>query len=439
MAPALLAITLACAPQAQAQIQSASAQALPFAPEAPAKAKPGLSAGVAAIVNDQVISTFDLSQRVHLLVITSGVHPTAENIPQIEREALRSLVDERLELEEIRREEKAQKFKIVADDDDINHEIERIGQGSGMSGQQLLAALAGAGVQSGTLRDQLRAAISWQRWIHGRYGGSRLKISESRINAVLRQIEVEAAKPQYQIAEIFIDAARAGSIDAATDAAKQIIGQLQQGAQFPDIARQFSGSSTAANGGDAGWLTTAQMPDGVGAVVEQMRPGGLSQPIVVRDGVYIVLLRDKRAGAGSFLVTLKQAAIALPTDASADQVEAARQKLAALKTRITNCDRLAPEAAKIPDVIAGDLGEADPKDLAPTFRDAAQALQIGQVSDPLRTPAGLHLIALCGKRQAGVTLPPREEIEARLQEEQLSLLSKRYLRDLRSSATIETR
>lgn len=428
LAAALSAVAVAIAPCALAQDRAARA-ARP----------PGLSEGVAAVVNDNVISTFDLSQRVRLLLVTSGVRPTEENLPQIEREALRSLVDERLELQEVRREEKEQKFKIMADDNDVSREVERLAQNSGMTGQQLLNALAGAGVSPTTLREQLRAQVSWARWIQGRYGGSRLKISQDRISAVLRQIAAEAAKPQYQIAEIFIDSARAGGLDAATKGAEQIITQLQQGAPFQAVARQFSSASTAANGGDAGWLTGSQLPPEVRVVVEQMRPGSLSQPIPVRDGVYIIVLRDKRAGAGSELVTLKQAAIALPADASPEQVEAARQKLLALKARVTDCNSLTPEAAKVEGVVAGDLGEADPKDLAPSFRDAAQALKVGQISDPLRTQVGLHLVALCGRRQAGVNLPPREDIEARLEDEQLSQFSKRYLRDLRTSALIETR
>jgi peptidyl-prolyl cis-trans isomerase SurA len=96
-------------------------------------------------------------------------------------------------------------------------------------------------------------------------------------------------------------------------------------------------------------------------------------------------------------------------------------------------------AAKADGVLAGDLGEAEIKDLAPAFREAAEVLNVGQVSDPIRTPAGLHLIAVCGKRQGGAKAPTKEEIENRMVGQQLAMISKRYLRDLRNSATIETR
>ena len=89
--------------------------------------------------------------------------------------------------------------------------------------------------------------------------------------------------------------------------------------------------------------------------------------------------------------------------------------------------------------VGGDLGEAEITDLAPAFQAAATALDIGQVSDPIRTEAGLHLIAVCGKRQSGGGAPSHDQIENRLRGQQLALISKRYLRDLRNSATIETR
>ena len=95
--------------------------------------------------------------------------------------------------------------------------------------------------------------------------------------------------------------------------------------------------------------------------------------------------------------------------------------------------------AKTPGVVPGDLGEADVSELAPAFRDAIKGLAVDQIRDPIRTEVGLHLVAVCGRRHSGPNLPPREEIEARLEDQQLAQISKRYLRDLRNSATIEVK
>src|ERR1019366_2527290 len=398
-----------------------------------------LRQGVVAIVNDNVISSYDLQQRVLLLVATSGVQPTAQNTPQFEQEAVNELIDEALEMQEVRRAEKDQKFKIVADDDAVNHRIDEIAQQSPYkSGERLLEAFANAGIEPATFRAQVRADISWQDWMHGRYGGSRLKISQAQVNAVVSEIEAQASQPQYLLGEILLDADHAGGIPQAEAAGAQLVTQLQQGAPFTQVARQFSSASTAATGGDAGWLSEAQLPAELRPVVEQLRPGELSRPIDAPNGVYIILLRDKRAGSTAELTSLKQAAISLPPDATPQAVADAQRKLMALRGELKDgCDGLEARAAKVDGVVAGDLGEADLKDLKPEFRDTVQSLTAGQVSEPIRTDAGLHLTAVCGRRQAGVNIPPTNEIEARLKEQEISLISKRQLRDLRNSATIE--
>ena len=398
-----------------------------------------LRQGVVAIVNDNVISSYDLQQRVLLLIATSGVQPTAQNTPQFEQEAVNELIDEALEMQEVRRAEKDQKFKIVADDDSVNRRIEEIAQQSPYkSGARLLEAFSNAGIEPATFRAQVRADISWQDWMHGRYGGSRLKISQAQINAVVSEIEAQASQPQYLLGEILIDADHAGGMPQAEAAGAQLVTQLQQGAPFAQVARQFSSASTAATGGDAGWLSEAQLPAELRPVVEQLRAGELSKPIPAQSGVYILLMRDKRAGSTSELIELKQAAISLPPDATPQAVTAAQQRLMTLRGELKDgCDGLEAKAAKVDGVVAGDLGEADIKDLKPEFRDAVQPLTVGQVSQPIRTDAGLHLIAVCGRRQAGVNIPPSDEIEARLKEQEIGLISKRQLRDLRNSATIE--
>lgn len=424
-------------PAGDANVAVATATAPPAAAAAPAPPA-GLSESVAAVVNDDIVSTYDLGQRMRLLIATSGAQPTQETLPQFQREALVSLVDERLQFQELRRVEKEQKIDIIATDEEINEELDGMAQGNNMSRDQFLAYLTGRGIGADTLREQLRAQVSWARWIRGRYG-SRLRIGDDQIAATQARLEAAAAKPQYQIGEVLLDATRVGGMQQALQGAQQLVVQLQQGAPFAAVARQFSSLPTAANGGDAGWVSQGEMPAEVEAVLEQMRPGQLSQPIPVKDGVYILYLREKRAGGGAMLVGLKQAAVALTQTASPADEAAAREKLIALKPQFAGCDTLEAVAGKIPGVVAGDLGEAEVADLAPQFRDAAQALKVGEISEPIRTAVGLHLVAVCSRRSAGQAQAGREQVEQRLFSQQLSMIARRYMRDLRNSATIETR
>ncbi|MDI1365963.1 MAG: peptidylprolyl isomerase [bacterium] len=439
-AASVLVLALASfGPQAWAQDAAQPTAPAGAAPERVAPPAP-LSESVAAMVNDDIVSSYDLTQRMRLLMISSGVQPTQENLPQLEQEALRSLIDERVQLQELHRVEKAQKIKIISTEQEVDEQINDIARGNNanMTGKQLLAQLASQGVGAETFRAQIRIDSSWQNWISGRYG-SRLRVGEDQIKAFERRMAESASKPQYQVSEVFLDAARVGGMETAVSGATQLVTQMQQGAPFPAVARQFSSSATAANGGDAGWISPGEMPAEVDAALEELRPGQLSRPIPVKDGVYIIYLRDKRAGAKTALVDLKQVAYPLAADATLKQVETANATLVALKPQLTSCETLQATAEKVDGLVAGDLGEAEITDLAPAFQAAAAALEVGQVSDPIRTDAGLHLIAVCGKRQSGGAAPTHDQIENRLRGQQLALISKRYLRDLRNSATIETR
>jgi len=407
-------------------------------PAAESAAPRPLSESVAAIVNDEIISTYDLAQRMRLLIITSGIQPSQENLPQFQRQALISLIDEHLQLHELKRVEKQQKISIVATDDEVREELTGMARENNMTADQFLGALKSQGIGPETLYQQLRAQMSWQRWIQGRYG-SRLRIGEDQIKATEARLAAVASKPQYQVSEVLIDANRVGGMQQAMQGAQQLINQMQQGAPFPAVARQFSAAPTAASGGDAGWVSPGEMPAEVDAVLDSLRPGQLSAPIPVKDGVYIIYLRNKRAGAGATMVSMKQAAISLPADASPADVETARGKLMGVRSAAKGCDDLEAVAAKSPGVMAGDLGEAEIADLAPEFQQAAQTLETGQISEPIRTRVGLHLVAVCGKRASGGGSLTRDQIENRLFGQQLSLISRRYMRDLRNSATIETR
>jgi peptidyl-prolyl cis-trans isomerase SurA len=412
-------------------------EAADAAPPRPAGPQP-MSESVAAVVNDDIISTYDLGQRMRLLIATSGVQPTQETMPQFQREALVSLVDERLQLQELKRVQKEQKISIIATDEEVLEDLADMAKQNNLKPEGFLLALKQQGIGRETLYEQIRAQMSWQRWIRGRYG-TRLRIGEDQIKATQARLAAAASKPQYEVSEVLIDAARVGGMEQATTGAAQLVAQLQQGAPFANVARQFSAAATAASGGDAGWISQGEMPPEVDAVLEQLRPGQLSQPIPVKDGVYIIYLRDKRSGAGQTLVNLKQAAIALPATATTEEVEAARLKLEGVRGTFKDCATLEATAGKTQGVVAGDLGEAEVADLAPEFKTAASTLKVGEFSAPIRTKVGLHVLAVCGKRSAGEAQADHDQIESRLTGQQLSMIARRYMRDLRNSATIETR
>jgi peptidyl-prolyl cis-trans isomerase SurA len=431
------AVVLAFSGLSDSWAQAPAAPPAPAEAAAAAPAQPTLGGNIAAVVNDQLITTYDVQQRALLIALTSGVRPTAENTPALLQQALRSLIDERLQLQELRRMEKEQKFQIVADDKEVDESIAEIARDNNKSADQLKSEFAGFGIDISTMREQIRAQTSWQRFISGRFG-SRLRIGTTEVDKAMARYKSSLDKPQYLVSEIFIDASKAGGRPEAMEGARQLVAQIQQGAPFAAVARQFSSAATAANGGDMGWITVDELRPELQPIAAALPAQQLSQPVPVSDGVYILAMRDRRTGGGSTMVTLKQAAVRLAADANAAQVADATRLLTTLKGMNPTCADLEAKAGQVPGVVAGQLGETDVNELAPAFRAPVENLAENQASDPVRTSAGMHLLMVCSRRSAAAAAPTREQVEQRLKAEQLGMISRRELRDLRNSATIET-
>lgn len=427
-----LALALALSQPSTAQVAGQ-----PGAPGAPAAATAPdfeIGEGVLLTVNDQLVTSYDLRQRMLLLIWESQIQPTEESLPAIQQEALRRLVDQRLKAQELAR------YEVNVSDQTLASEIERNAAQFGLpNGEVFLQALEQFGIRRATFRENLRTEIGWGMLVTGRYR-DRARVGQDQVNAVLARIVENASRPQWLVGEIYIDAAAVGGMQNAMAGANQLVQQILQGGPgvFQAVARQFSSAPSAQSGGDGGWVVSGEPPAAVEAVLQQMNPGQLSRPIQVDGGVYIIMLRDERDGSVSTLASLRQAAIRLDASATPEQIAAATRTLADLRNGLT-CENILQRASTTPGVIGTDLGEANVNDLAEQFQDIGRNGAIGSVSQPIRTALGLHLVAVCGRRSASDDIPSREEIEAELANQQLTMLARRWIRDLRNSATIEQR
>ena len=115
---------------------------------------------------------------------------------------------------------------------------------------------------------------------------------------------------------------------------------------------------------------------------------------------------------------------------------AATARLEALRPQLT-CDNILQRATSEQGLLGADLGESDVANLAPQFQQVARSAEIGTISSPVRTPLGVHLLAVCGRRVGGPDAPTFQQVESRLQGQNLGMLARRYMRDLRADALIE--
>ncbi len=420
---------------AQAAPQTPAAGALnPAAEEAPQRTAPApqfrLSDGIIATVNDRIITGFDLRQRMLVLMAMTQVQPTEENIGAIQQQALNDLIDQHLQAAELA---KFEQLKIG--DAEVDQEIADMARQAGTTPASYINFLEQGGISIPAFREQLRTEIGWRELVGGRFR-DRARVGKSQVEQTMRQMTESATKPQYLIGEIYLEAARVGGMQEAMNGARQLVQQMIQGAPFMAVARQFSAAPSAARGGDAGWVVQGTVQPALQSVMDTLEPGQLSNPIPVDGGVYILYMRDKRSGASTSMVKMKQVMVELPENADEAQVAAATQRLEALRGQLT-CDNILTRARSEPGLLGADLGESDVADLLPQFQQVARSAEVGSVSTAVRTPLGVHLLAVCDRRLGGPDAPSAQQVEARLQNQNYAMLGRRYLRDLRADALIE--
>lgn len=437
-----MAALMACTAVGQSVAQTAPAQPAPAAgnlnpaaeeaPQRVAAAAPQfrMADGIIATVNDRIITGYDLRQRMLVLMAMTQVQPTEENIGAIQQQALNDLVEQHLQAAEIA---KFEQLKIS--DAEIDQEIAGMAREAGASPESYMAFLEQGGIRPQPFREFLRTEIGWRDLVGGRFR-DRAKVTRAQVNQAMRQMTESATKPQYLVGEIYIEANRVGGMQEAMNGARQLVQQMIQGAPFMAVARQFSAAPSAARGGDAGWVVQGSTQPALQQVMETLEVGQLSNPIPVDGGVYILYMRDKRSGAATSLVQMKQVMVELPETASEADVAAASQRLETIRAGLT-CDNILERARTEQGLLGADLGESDVANLLPQFQQVARSAEIGSISSVVRSPLGVHLLAVCGRRLGGPEAPSAQQVESRLQNQNYAMLGRRYLRDLRADALIE--
>ncbi|MEM9599543.1 MAG: peptidylprolyl isomerase [Pseudomonadota bacterium] len=385
------------------------------------------SHSIAAVVNNDIITSHDLRQRVLFMLATTGVERNEETLRRVQAQALRNLIDEHLQMQE------AEKYDQTIDDREVNQNVARLIGRNGLDPQEVVQRLAAVGVSIETLRDQVRSEIAWQRIINGLFG-SRIRISDTVIEETLARISADANEPSFRLAEIYIEATpEIGGPSGARDGAQAMIDQLGQGAPFPLLAQQFSSAPSAAAGGDMGWMKAGDLRPQIAAVLPELDPGEVSEPIIVPGGAYVVALLEKRVSEVDTLFRLSQVRV------EAESFEDANARLDAIRPTLSSCDTLDEAVADLDGVSTASMGELKASELSEEIQVRLQDVQVGELSDAFAGPTGAAAIMVCKRETTGSEIPTRDAIENRLMDTQLAQASRRHLRDLRRKATISVR
>ncbi|MBG51809.1 MAG: hypothetical protein CML99_05240, partial [Rhodobiaceae bacterium] len=228
--------------------------------------------GIAAIVNDSVISRYDLDQRVQLVMATSGIQPTPENIERIREQVLRSLIDEKLQMQE------AERLEIEVQQEEVDSAVDGISQRAGMTRDQILSYLKGNGVDEVALYTQIRADTAWNKVISARFAPL-VEIGDDEVAEVMQRISQDAEQVQYQLAELYLGFDNPAQEREMSVGAQRLVEQMRAGAPFSSVAQQFSQAASAANGGDIGWVAESQLTPEIANAIRNMSVGTVSDPV----------------------------------------------------------------------------------------------------------------------------------------------------------------
>jgi peptidyl-prolyl cis-trans isomerase SurA len=284
--------------------------------------------------------------------------------------------------------------------------------------------------------------IAWQRLQRAKIESS-ISVGDDEVKAVLDRMNASKGAEEYRVGEIFISATTANQAEAYANASK-ILEQLKKGASFAGYARQFSEASTAAVGGDLGWVRPEQLPTPLAAALRQMGPGTISNPIAVPGGISILAVQDTRkvltADPRDAVLSLKQVSIAFPAGTTAQQAEPMVSRFAQAARNVGGCGG----AEKLAADFHGEVVQSDQikmRDLPPVLQQMMLPMQVGQATQPFGgLGEGVRVLVICGRDEStDANEPTFDQVYNQMNEERLNLRARRYLRDLRRDAVIEFR
>ena len=388
-----------------------------------------------AVVNGDIVTGTDVDQRLALIVAANNNKLPPEEVQRLRLQVLRNLIDETLQIQA------AKSNEIDIDDADVEQTYARVAQQNfGHNTKAMDAYLVKVGSSPGSLKRQIRGELAWQRLLR-RNVQPFVNVSDEEVREVMDRLKAAKGTEEYRIGEIYLAAAPEAKPQVLQNA-NQIVEQLRKGGSFVAYARQYSQASTAAVGGDLGWVRLEQLPAELGTAARDLAPGQLVGPIELRAGYSIIYLIDKRqvltADPRDAVLALKQVSISFPAGTSQPD---AQRKAAEFATAIKGshgCGGVDAVASQIgAQVITNDQVKA--RDLPQQLQQTVLSLSVGETSPPFGSVAdGVRVLMLCGRDDPKTASGPSfEELMSQMEDDRVNKRAQMYLRDLRRDAVID--
>jgi peptidyl-prolyl cis-trans isomerase SurA len=397
---------------------------------------------IIAVVNDDVITQNDLSER--MTIVKNNLQKQGTQLPSqdtLTKQLLERMINDMVQLQ------LAKETGIKIDDAQLDKTIQRIAEENNVKLPEFRQLLEKDGVKWNRFREDIRQELMTTR-LREREVESSIVVTESEIDNQLAQEARETNSDQeFRLAHILVvvpEQANAAQIETRRKRALQALGELRKGADFAQISASFSDAPDALQGGNLGWRSSGRMPSIFVEAINALKPGEISDILRSPNGFHIIKLLEKRGrNAEAGVIQAKVRHILLRTKDTLTEDEA-RERLARLRERIASGADFA-ELAKVhsedpSSTKGGDLGWISPGDTVPEFERTVNSLRDGEVSRPVQTPFGWHLVQVLERRSEAMSddrrrLIARQTIRARKSDEAYG----EWLRQQRDRAFVEYR
>ena len=399
---------------------------------------------IVAIVNKEVITSSELADAIASAereLRRRGTAPPERAV--LERQMLERLIVGKAQVQ------LARDTGIRVDELQLDRAVQRIAEGNKMTLAEFRTALERDGVPFDTFRQDVRDQITLTR-LREREVDDKIQVSDSEIDLFLEAMKsASSERAEYNIAHILVrvpEQAAPEQVEAARRRVEEALAAARSGSDFARLAATYSNAPEALQGGALGWRAHDRLPELFAEMLDRMKPGDVSAPLRSPAGFHILKLVDRRV-AGISDAPIPQTRlrhILIRTSETVSENEA-RRRLGDLRRRILAKDADFGEMARVhsDDASSARGGELDwvyPGDTVPDFERAYQELQVGEVSEPVRSPFGVHLIQVLERRSADMSLE-RRRLQARqaLRERKGDEAYQEWLRQLRDTTYVELR
>jgi peptidyl-prolyl cis-trans isomerase SurA len=427
-----------------------SAAARPAPAPAPQSTTPRTSRSldrIVAVVNDEVITANELRTRAAIAdaqLRRQKIQPPPREV--LERQVLERMIVDRAQLQ------LARETGVRVDDGTVNAAIGRVAESNGLTVPALRQRLEADGLSFNQFREDIRQDIILNR-LREREVDNRVQISDSELdNYIAEQAGISADAQEVNLAQILLrvpENADSTRIEETRKRADELLGQLKDGAEFARLAASFSNASEALQGGELGWRSVDRIPTLFFEAIKDLKTGDVSGVVRSPNGFHILKVLGRRSAidaklaSGPVQLTHARHILLRVTDLTPEPE--VKRRLEEFKGRIELGQVEFGTIARLHSVDpsgsrGGDLGWLYPGDTVPEFEKAMNGLKLNEVSVPVRSPFGWHLIQVLERRTEQAS-GDRARMQARLalSERKADEAYQEWLRQLRDKTYVELR